>query len=75
MTRPGLLMRSHNIQTVNTPWYTEWGFTVFILYKKFWNGVGDYKGEGRSPFILFNFKVIIGFIYVFFLNINKHIFL
>ncbi len=28
MTHPGLLMGSHTIQTSNTSWYTEWGFTV-----------------------------------------------
>ena len=27
---------------------------IFIWFKKIWDGVGDYKGEGRSPFLLFN---------------------
>ena len=32
MNYPGLLMGSHNIQTANNPWYTEWGFTVIGFY-------------------------------------------
>jgi hypothetical protein len=31
MTHPGLLMRTYNAQTANTPWYTELGFTQNLL--------------------------------------------
>ena len=30
MTYPGLLIRAYNIQIANTPWYTEYGFTVIF---------------------------------------------
>jgi hypothetical protein len=34
MTHPGLLMRVHNIQKSNTPWFTGFTVTIFQLFQK-----------------------------------------